>query len=94
MTPERERKRERKGGGEIKAGTHAAAATIGGNEAWTLFFTEATLVPGRLSKQILSAAYPKQHESGRTLISPAGDYSRWFKETWIFLVFDKLSSGR
>ena len=73
-TPERHR--ERKRGGEIRGRTPAAPTPIDSKEPWTPFFNKPTLhVPGTPSQQILSAAYPKQHESRRILISTARDGS-------------------
>lgn len=89
-TPERDREGERE---EIRGGTQAASTPIDSKEAWT--FNKPTLhVPGSLSQQIHSAAYPKQRESRRILISAARDQSRPFKEELICPLFDELSSGQ
>lgn len=51
-------------------------------------------VPGSLSQQIHSAAYPKQQESRRILISTARDQSGPFKKAPICPAFHELSPGQ
>lgn len=58
-------------GGEIRGETWAPTP-VDSKETWNPFFNKPTLhVSGTLSQLVHSAAYPKQHESRRILISTA-----------------------